>query len=296
MNSRTAPAVVGGWHRRSFIAGMASIVFFAAIPSQAQNRNAGEIRGTVLDPSGAAVPDASIDIRDVDTGITTNLRTGASGFFDAPSLETGNYRVTFGKDGFQKTVRTGIILHVETITVNATLQVGTSSQQVSVSSEAPLLQTEASERNLILTSESATELPNVSRSWYALTGLLPGVNPGNGQDASGQAVGVNGTQGYQGNWLVDGGSATLPISNNPDSLQVPLEAIAEVNLSTSNFGAEYGQGLSVFNVITKSGTNQFHGSAFEFIQNDVFNARNFFSPSVPPIRWNQYGGTIGGDR
>src|SRR5579872_5383823 len=292
MDSRTVPVKLRVQHRWWLAGLMSLIAVAAAVPSRAQNRNGGEIRGTVQDSSSAAVPDVSIVI--TDTGITTTLHTGSTGVFDAPSLEPGNYTVTFSKDGFQKTVRKGIILHVDTITVNATLEIGATSQEITVASEAPLLQTEASERNLILTSESATELPNVGRSWYVLTGLLPGVNPGVGQDASGQAVGVNGTQGYQGNWLVDGGSGTLPISNNPDALQVPLEAIAEVNLNTSNFGAEYGNGLSVFNVITKSGTNQFHGSAFEFVQNDAFNARNFFAPNVPPIRWNQYGGTVGG--
>jgi hypothetical protein len=271
------------------------VALLTAKTSVAQNRNAGEIRGTVLDASGSVVPNVAIKITNTDTDISNSLTSGAAGFFDAPSLEPGNYTVTFTKEGFEKAVRTGIVLHVETITVNATLQVGATSQEITVAAEAPLLQTESSERGLVLTSESATELPNPGRSWFVLTGLLPGMNPGTGgQDASGQGVGVNGTEGMQGNWLVDGGTGTLPISNNPDSLQVPLEAIAEVNINTSNFGAEYGNGLATFNVITKSGTNQFHGSAFEFVQNDKLQARNFFSPTTPPLRWNMYGGTIGG--
>jgi hypothetical protein len=260
----------------------------------AQNRNAGEIRGTVLDATGAAVPDVTVTLTNTLTGVSREVKTGPTGVYDAISIDAGTYSIAFSKEGFKKYVRSGVDLHVETITVDAVLELGSLSQEVTVAGAAPLVQTETSERRSTLTTQAITELPNVGRGWYSFTGLLPGVNGGRGNDASGEGIGVNGTTSYQANWLIDGGVGTYPVSQNPDELQVPLDAISEISFSTSNFSAEYGTGVAVFNVITKSGTNQFHGSLFEFIQNDAFMARNFFQPKVPPLRWNQYGGTIGG--
>ncbi len=276
---------------------------FASVPAYAQNRNAGEIRGTITDSSGARVPEATVAITNTSTGVTTEVVSGSTGVYDAPSVEPGNYEVTVSKVGFKKFIRSGIVLHVEVITVDAELEVGSTNQEVTVTAPAAMVQTETSERRTTLTDATAVELPNVGRSWYDLTGQLPGVSPGGSsgtvssgtaQDASGQGVGVNGAAGWQENWLVDGGVGTFAVSQNPDLLQVPLEAISEINFSTSNFSAEYGNGVAVFNVITKSGTNKFHGSLFEFVQNDKFEARNFFAPTPTPLRWNEFGGTIGG--
>ena len=121
--------------------------------------------------------------------------------------------------------------------------------------------------------------------------LVPGSNPGQGgagDFSNGANIGINGSQAAEANWLLDGGTFTYPGSYN-GTTAVPMEAISEVNVTASNMGAEYGNGMFSFSVITKSGTNQFHGSAFEFVQNNVFNARNYFSPDVPPERWNEYG-------
>ncbi len=266
-----------------------------ASPLGAQNRNAGELRGTVIDDSGASIPGAIVTLTNVQTGVANAFTTGSDGLYDAPSIEPGTYNVSFSKDGFKKLVRTGIVLHVETITVDAQLQVGSSLQVVNVEATTPVIQTETSDRRTVLTSEAVTELPIVGGSWYALTGQLPGVNPGKGgQDASGEGVGVNGTSSYLSNWLIDGGVGTFPVSQNPDFARPPLDAIAEVNFNTSNFAAEYGSGVAVFNVITKGGTNQWHGSAYEYVQNDVLEARNYFAPNVTPLRWNEFGGTFGG--
>jgi hypothetical protein len=261
----------------------------------AQNRNAGEIRGTITDPAGARIPGVEVTISNTLTGVVTNIVAGDTGVYDAPSLEPGVYSISFSREGFKRYVRDNIVLHVEAITIDGVMQVGEVSQSVIVKAEVPLVQTETSDNRTTLTTSEVVELPNVGRGWYDYTGLLPGVNPGtNGQSASGQGVGVNGQGGYEMNWLVDGGVAMLPVSQNPDVLQTPLEAIAEINFVTNNMSAEYGNGDATFNVITKSGTNQFHGSAFEYVQNDAFEARNFFQPTKAPLRWNQYGGTIGG--
>ncbi len=265
-----------------------------------QNRNAGEIRGTVKDSSGAVVPEVTVTMTNRETGVSTRVMTGATGVYAVPSLLPGEYVITFSKQGFKQYVRSGVVLHIEVITVDAVMEVGALSQEVTISGAAPLVQTESSERKELITSKMVTELPNVNRQWFYLTGLLPGGNPGTqgqeigGPSSGGGNVGLNGTASYESNWLVDGGAGTIPASQNTDLLVVPLEAIAEVDLSTSNFSAEYGNGLSVFNVITKSGTNQWHGSLFEFVQNDKLEARNFFAPTITPLRWNEYGGSVGG--
>jgi hypothetical protein len=282
---------------------VALLIVSAPIHVSAQNRNAGEIRGTVTDSSGAVIPGVQITIQDTLTGVVTNLASDSHGVYDAASLIPDTYSVSFAKQGFKKLVKSNIVLHVEAITVDATLEVGSVSQQVTVTGAVPQVQTETSEQKETITSQTIVELPNIGRGWYDLTGQLPGVSPGGSsgtvssgtaQDASGQGVGVNGGAGWQENWLVDGGVGTFATSQNPDLLQMPLEAISEIDFSLSNFNAEYGNGDAVFNVITKSGTNRFHGSLFEFVQNDKLEARNFFSPSVPALRWNEYGGTIGG--
>lgn len=274
---------------------LAALLVIFSISAVAQNRNAGEIRGTVFDQTGAAVPAATVTILNKQTGVTQTLTAAGNGVYDAPSVEPGTYDITFSKEGFRKLVRGNVVLHVEAITIDAQLQIGSESQQITVESGAPLVQTETSDRQMILTTEAVTQLPNIGGSWYDFTGQLPGVNPGKGgQDASGEGVGVNGTTSYLSNWLIDGGVGTFPVSQNPDFAKPPLDAVSELNFNTSNFAAEYGSGVAVFNVITKSGTNAFHGSAYEFVQNDIFEARNFFAEKVTPLRWNQYGGSVGG--
>jgi hypothetical protein len=265
-----------------------------------QNRNAGEIRGTVTDPSGAVVPEVMVTLTNTATGVALRAMTGSTGVYAAQSLVPGEYLITFSKEGFKKYVRSGVVLHVEVITVDAVMELGSLTQEVTVRGAASLVQTEESERKELVTSQMVTELPNVNRQWSYMVGLLPGGNPGTqgqeigGPTTGGGAVGLNGSASYESNWLVDGGVGMSPASQNTDLLVVPLEAISEINMTTSNFSAQYGNGLSVFNVITKSGTNQWHGSLFEFVQNDKLNARNFFVPTITPFRWNEFGGSVGG--
>jgi hypothetical protein len=262
-------------------------------PAWAQNRNAGEIRGTVVDQTEAAVPGVLVSIRNVQTGVVQQFSTNSAGVYVAPSVLAGDYTVTFSKEGFRKLVRSGISLNVQTITVDGRLELGSLSQEVSVNAQATLVQTETAERSSTILGPTIREMPLVGRDTYALTALLPGVNNGNGNNASGPGVGFNGTAAYQANFTVDGGSNVRPISQNLGT-SPPLETIEELNFRTSNFGAEFGNGLAVVSVITKSGTNRFKGSLFYFHQNNAFNARNFFQPTVAAFRWHQYGGTIGG--
>lgn len=258
----------------------------------AQNTNSGEIRGTVTDASGAVMPGTAVTILNTDTGITKELVTNHAGIYDAVSILPGKYRITFSKEGFDRLIRDGITLNVGAITVDAQLRVGATEQQVEVTGEAPLLKTETAEQGTSLSAQTMTELPNVSRDWGNFTKLLPGaLQPSSSQD-SGAGISVNGNMPYYSNFLADGGASTLPHSAN---VEVSIfESVAEVQIQTSSFSAQYGIGGAVFNQISKSGTNRFHGSAYEFTQNDFFNAREFFSPTVPNLRYHNFGGAIGG--
>jgi hypothetical protein len=271
----------------SFFAAIVCILALAGVCAYGQNTNAGEIRGTVTDPSGAVVPSAKVTIANIQTGITTALLTNSSGIYDALSLLPGDYTITVAAQGFSTMVRRGINLEAQVITVDARLAVGSTSSEVLVSAESPMLQTEGAQTGNTLPSETMRELPHVGQSWLNFTNTLPGVT------GSGAGVSVNGTEKYEGNWLSDGGNIVLPRSNNLDAVDT-LETVAEVQVTTSSFNAQYGSGTAVFSQITKSGTNRFHGAAYDYTQNDAFNARSFFSQQVPHQRRDQFGGSIGG--
>jgi len=280
-----------------FLVFIAMAISLTIVQAAAQSRASGEIRGTVLDSSGAAIPGVRITITNQLTGIITKLTIDNTGVYDAASLDPGTYSVSFEKEGFKRFVQTDITLHVEAITENATLEVGSITQSVEVKGGAPLVQTETSDKGATLTSFAVAELPSVNRYWMDYTYLMPGANGQMTQNTfnnsnNGLSVGFNGQGAYQMLGLQDGGTATfLPGQNY---VVTPIQAISEIQMSTSNFSAEYSNGLAVFNVIIKSGTNKFHGEGFEFVQNDKLEARNFFSPSTAPLRWNMFGGTIGG--
>jgi hypothetical protein len=263
-----------------------------------QNANSGEIKGIVTDATNAVVPSATVSVLNTQTGVKINTTTNADGIYDLPSVEPGNYTVTISKEGFRDSVRKGITLPVGTVAVNATLEVGSAAQEVVVTADAPLVQTEDSGQHMDFDTKAVQDAPIVGGVWYnELTNELPGVNGGGSQDASGQGIGINGTQGYSGSFLIEGSVAQEPRDANASDNYPPVDAIGEVNVQTANFGSEYGNGVAAFNVLLKSGTNRFHGSAFEFIENDAFNARNYFNPSpgtVAPLRWNEFGGSIGG--
>jgi hypothetical protein len=253
----------------------------------AQAVNAGEIRGTVTDPSGAVVPGVNVAILNTQTGVKTDVVTNDAGIYDALSILPGNYTITFGKEGFSKLVKQGIDLRIQVITVNAQLAVGTSSQTVEVNAQGTLLRTEGAEQGATLQSDVIQQLPNVGQNWTNFTQTLPGVT------GSGTNISVNGAQHFEMGFYADGGNVILPRSNNMDYLS-NFESIEQVEIITSNFNAQYGSGTAVFNQISKSGTNRYHGSLYEYNQNNFFNARSFFQKEIGRTRWNNYGGSIGG--
>ncbi|WP_446743582.1 carboxypeptidase regulatory-like domain-containing protein [Silvibacterium acidisoli] len=273
--------------------------------SYAQSTNSGDIRGTVSDTSGALIPGAKVSVLNVDTGVAKDYITDQDGLFDTSSIIAGHYKLTFTKDGFGETIRGPITLQVGTTTVNASLTVGSTTQQVVVNTDdVPLLNTETSEQSTTMDSKAMSQLPNVGTDWESFSILLPGAqgntqgtslsNGWQGSNDPQQYVSANGSLPYSA-ILADGAVTTLPSSGNAD-VSI-FETVSELQVITSNFSAQYGIGGIVFNQISKGGTNSFHGSAYEYFQNDALNAANYgFGSVIPvvPIRYNNFGGSIGG--
>ncbi len=265
-----------------------------------QSTNAGDIRGSVTDSSGALIPGVTVSVLNVDTGISKDFVTNQDGLYDTSSIVAGNYRITFSKDGFEKLVRGPITLQVGFTTVNAQLNVGAMSQEVTVSADVPLLKTETSEQSTTLEARSMEQLPQVAGgsgvSWENFMVLLPGATgtPSSAQGSSnpGQEVAINGNLPYS-NILADGASTTLSHSQNANP--AVFETVSELQVNTSSFSAQYGIGGAIFNQITKSGTNQFHGAAYEYFQNDALTAHSQFQTGpIPHLRFNNFGFAVGG--
>jgi outer membrane receptor protein involved in Fe transport len=276
---------------------LAGAIWLAPL-GKAQNSNTGEIKGTVEDSSGAVVPGAGIAITNVQTGVVTRTVSNQSGLYDVPFLAPGNYTITFSKEGFHDLARQGIVLQVETLQINGALQVGVSTQEIVVDAAAPLVETETTGQHVELGAMAVAAAPIVGTDWRnEMIQLIPGVNNGGGSGAAGgQAIGINGMQGYNVNFLLDGSAAVSVRDYNSSNNFTPVDSIAEISVNSGNAPAQYGNGLASINVITKSGTNKWHGSAFEFVQNTALNARGFFNHTGQKAveHWNEYGGTLGG--
>jgi Carboxypeptidase regulatory-like domain len=259
----------------------------------AQSINAGDIRGSVTDPTGALVPGVTVTVMDTDTGISKDFTTNNDGLFDTNSIVPGQYTITFTKDGFEQLVRGPITLEVGFTTVNGQLKVGSTSQQVTVNTDVPLLTTETGDQTMVLSDKVMGELPQVGTDWENFMTLLPGATPSlGGNGVSG--LSINGNLPYS-NVLQNGVTTTLPSSQN--ATVANFENVAEIQVSMSSFSAQYGIGGMVFNQVTKSGNSKFHGSAYDYIQNDALNANSFgflSQPTVPYLRQNHFGGAVGG--
>jgi len=260
----------------------------------AQNANSGVLQGIVSDSVGAVVPDVSVDILNDQTGILQSTKTNSDGLYAVTSVPLGQYTITFSKVGFDTYVRQGVLVFVGTARLDAQLKIGQVSEQVTVTGQPPLLETETSDQTVTIEASTVQALPVMGADWRGINGILPGVNAGTLQNASGQWSGFNGTQTATTAWVFNGQGAVLPFDYNPGQNFPPSDAVDEINASTSNFSAQYGNGASVFNMITKSGTNRFHGTVFEQFQNSALEARNYFAQSVTPLTWNEAGASIGG--
>lgn len=265
----------------------------------------GTISGIVLDRQGAAMPGAAIVVTNLDTNATLETVTNERGLYTVPQLKIGSYSVAASLPGFKTEVRTGITLQVQQVArVDFTLQVGEITDRVTVTAEAPLLETETSSVGQVINSKTIADLPLNGRNYLQLARLSAGVlePPRGDRAAEGGSFVANGVRATLNNFILDGvdnNSKIVDLQNSSNVvIQPSVDAIEEFKVQTHNFSAEFGHSAgAVINATIKSGTNEFHGTAFEFLRNDVFDARDFFSrPGDPkaPLRRNQFGGTVGG--
>ena len=265
------------------------------------------ISGVVRDPTGAVIPGVAVTAKQFETGLTRAVQTDAAGNFSMPSLPVGRYAVSAEKMGFKQQVRSGINLVVgQQAVVNLTLEVGSVEQQVMVTAEAPLVNTTTSSVSGLVGERQVKDLPLNGRSFDSLITLNPGaINTSafrsGGGNTTGAVFSVAGRRPLDNIILLNGieYTGTGKNSNSPGGVSgklLGIDAVREFNVVTDTYGAEYGKRAGgQISVVTQSGTNQLHGSVFEFLRNNVLDARNFFDKgSVPPFRRNQFGGSLGG--
>jgi len=274
----------------------ALLLLFAPGSSVAQT-SFGTITGIIRDSSGAVLPDAAIIVTNEQTGLSRQATTDANGAYTVPSLPPAVYTVSAELKGFKKGVAAKLNLEVtQTLRVDIALQVGEISQTVEVQAEAPLLQSETSTVGTVIENKQVVELPLNGRSFTELTYLIPGAVREGGAifQTSGSRVAVSGARSEDNNYTLDG------VNNNETffkafAVQPSIDAIQEFNIRTNITSAEFGQGAGAnVNVVTKSGTNEIHGGIFEFLRNNVLDARDAFAPERPVFRQNQFGGQAGG--
>src|SRR5487761_421548 len=269
------------------------------------------LSGTVTDPSGAVIPNTKISIKNTSTGVTRDVTADRAGFYGAPNLLTGPYRVTVSASGFSTQVQSGVALTVGANQVlNVTMQLGKVTNLVQVTGAAPMVQLASSNISAVVNSTTVRQLPLNGRSWSDLAKLQPGVDAiqtqpnfqvgaDRGNRGFGAQLTVSGARPQQNNYRLDGISINDYSNGAPGSVlggNLGVDAIQEFSVITSNYSAEYGRTSGgIINAITRSGTNSFHGAAYEFLRNSTLDARNFFDVGgVPPFRRNQFGGDAGG--
>jgi hypothetical protein len=295
---------------------LAAVVLFSPTAPAGAQVATGSIVGAVVDSSGQPIPSVPVVVRDVNRNTTTNLTTDQAGVYTAPFLVPGTYEVGVELQGFKTWIRRGIVLQVnDRLRIDVTLEIGTLSEATTVVAEAPLVRTDTSEVGTVIEEVAVKELPLNGRNFATLVYLAPGITPGQaGENLSGASTfnprgasnfNALGSQANSNAWLIDG------IDNNEFTFNTVIvapsvEQVREFKVLSGVFSAEFGRGAGVVSVSTKSGTNQLHGTAYEFLRNDAFDARNFFvrktvaadgslvKDPVPPLDRHQFGGAVGG--
>jgi len=287
-----------------------AIIFCA--PTLAQVAG-GTLSGTVSDPNGSGVPQAKLVIKNVATGVERTVTTNADGFYTTVNLLPGSYEISITATGFNSETRHGVTMTVGSqITIDIALRVGTISNKVEVTAQVPDVQLQSSDISAVVMANTVRELPLNGRSWTDLAALQPGVSTiqtqptfavgaDRGNRGFGQQLTISGARPQQNNYRLDGISLNDYANGAPGSVlggNLGVDAIQEFSVLTSNYSAEYGKTSGgVVNAITRSGTNDFHGSAYEFLRNSALDARNYFEDPTAgkaPFKRNQFGGGVGG--
>jgi hypothetical protein len=272
----------------------------------------GSVSGTVKDGSGAVISSATVEATNIDTGVQARVATNSRGFYSFPGLPVGRYNIAVKRTGFKPYQRTGVVIYTNgALTVDAVLDVGQTFDVITVIDTAVHAETSDTQMGEVISATKMTAVPLNSRSYTDLLALQPGVVPATSLTANTQqdvgvsallpsgslnpgTISINGQREFSNAFTVNGSDAEEDV-NSGTAIIPNLDSVAEFRILTSNFDAEYGghSGGQV-NVITKSGTNSFHGDGFEFLRNTSLDARNYFSPTRGRFDQNQFGGTFGG--
>ncbi len=281
----------------------AVLMMALCICSYGQGGGNGAITGTVSDPTGAVVPNATVTVTQQSTGIKRSVTTNADGAFDIPSLPPDTYNVTIEASGFKTTAQQFTLLADQQRAIEVKMELGATSQQVTVEASSVMVDRVTPVLSQVLETSRVINLPLNGRNAADLTLLVPGTVSANGhgvqqgntkQVPGAESIAVNGARADQISYNLDGSSNEDLMSNTNNPFPFP-DALQEFSVQTNSFDAQYGANVgAVVNVVTKSGTNSWHGDAFEFVRNRVFNANNYFSTTRDPLKRNQFGGTIGG--
>src|SRR6476659_1414687 len=282
-----------------------SICFFnAAVHSQTFGGLSGEVR----DAQGAAVPTAEVSLTNVETNVSRKTVTNEAGVYSFPSLPPGQYDARVAKSGFKTATRNGIEIQVQqNARIDFDLSLGSVSETVEVSASAQLLSTENATVGTVVENKRIVELPLNGRNYLQLVSLSPNVSYGfgnagqagsrQGGERANQNISVAGQRSYFNNFTLDGVNNTDP-NFNTYVIQPSIDALQEFKVQTGVYPAEFGRQATQINVSTKPGTNDYHGTLFEFLRNDKLDAKNYaFTTARPPkdpFKWNQYGYTFGG--
>ncbi len=276
------------------LCGILALAAVSGVRLEAQEVHA-RIRGTVTDASGGGVPGAEVKALNTQTQVQTTVTTEADGTFQFLQLPVGSYEVSVSKPGFRTFTARDILLVLNQIyDLNATLEVGQVSESVQVEGNAVQVETTSTQLGTVVEAQKIVDLPLLGRNWVSLEQLAPGVVAGSDRFSATQAFATNGSQSQQNSFLINGADSIDIDLNTPLVIPSP-DAIAEFNLIDSSINPEYGRNSGgILNAIIKSGSNAFHGSAFEFYRDTFLNTHNFFQVSKPVFHQNQFGGTVGG--
>jgi len=286
-------------HTRSFSVVALGVVVILLSAAYGQSTG-GRILGRVADQTGAVLAGVKVTLTNEATGVPANTTTNAAGDYVFPQAAVGTYQMEFNLAGFKKNLQKGIRVDLnQVVTVNSILQIGQAKETIEVTSQAPLVDTTSTQLGSVMDSKEVAQLPLNERDTYQLLQLQPGVQGVGGSDLfygsnTSGAVSVNGGRGRSNNFSVNGGDANDLFANEP-AVQPSPDSISEFRVLSNTFDAEYGRNSgAVINVVTKSGTNKWHGSVYEFFRNKVLDAKGYLDPYTPDNKQNQFGGTFGG--
>lgn len=279
-----------------------AVLLLTSLPAFSQRATA-SVAGTVTDPSGAPVPAARVLMKNLDTGIERATVSNDTGIYSLTALPVGAYTIAVSKDGFTTFSVPRLVLQVDqNAALNAQLQVGSVAESVNVVDAAAAVDTRTATLNTVINKAMVTDLPLNGRNVLQLLRVTPGTLSAPGTfnqgatrpEASSELISSSGGRGNSTTFVLDGGIHEDPYTEVPNVLPNP-DAVQEFSFQTNNYGAKFaGRGGGVVNIVTRSGTNDFHGSAFEYLRNAKMNARNFFAPRNDGLKRNQYGFSFGG--